>query len=166
MKRVKQTKGAWQYLLNPTEVSLLKSLLRKFPLAGNVPVKITKTDTDPKATEREHLLNESLAEHRQELKRQAMRLLGAEKFRKSENEYLLTLTAGERETLLQILNDLRVGCWVSLGRPESLEHPAPAPSAVEFAHHSMMSLAGYFEHHRVDQECPASARWSIIKMSH
>ena len=152
MKRVKQTKGNWQYLLNPMEVSLLKDLLKKFPFTGDIPAKITKTDTNSNAAEREKLLNESLVEHRQALKRQAMGLLSAGKFKKTGQEYLFTLTSGEREILLQILNDIRIGCWVSLGKPESLDLPTATHSALEIAQHSLMNLAGYFEHHLIDQE--------------
>jgi len=152
MKLVKQAKGSWQYLLNAMEASLLKDILKKFPVTGDVPARITKTDTDPKAAAREKLLNESLVEHRQALKRQAMDLLNANHFKKTEPDYLFTLTSEEREILLQILNDIRVGCWVSLGKPESLEPPTTFPSALERARHNLMNLAGYFEHHLVDQE--------------
>lgn len=152
MRLVKQAKGKWQYLLNPTEKSLLKSLLKHFPFAADTPVKITRTDTDSKVAEREQLLNESLVEHRQELQRQALSLSGARKFKKAEPGYLFTITSGEREFLLQILNDIRVGCWVSLGKPQSMDLPKATPSALEAAHRSLMDLAGYFESQLVDQD--------------
>ncbi len=133
------------------DVDLLKNFLNKFPCAWNVPAKITKMDRDPKVAEREKLLNESLFEHRRALKRQAMDLLGAKNFKKAEQDYLFTLTSGEREILLQILNDIRVGCWVSLGKPESLDLPTATHSALEVEHHSLMNLASYFEHPLIEK---------------
>jgi hypothetical protein len=149
MKLVKQSGDGWQYALTQVEVDLLKSLLQRFPFTENVPVKISKADPDPEAVEREKLLNESLAEHRKELKKRAANLIAADKFEKSQKGRLLTLNAEEREVVLQILNDIRVGCWCALGEPETLELQKPDHSAPELAHHSLMNLAGYFEHHLV-----------------
>src|ERR1022692_1906763 len=97
MKRVKQSGGKWQYALNQHEFDVLCRLLKKFPYTKSVPAKISKTDTDPKSVEREELLNESLVEHRKELKRQAVNLLTGKKLKKSAKHHLLTLTAENRE---------------------------------------------------------------------
>jgi hypothetical protein len=149
MKLVKRKGETWQYELNQVELDLLKQLLKNFPFTGNVPVKISKADADPKSIEWEKLLNESLAEHRKELKKQASNLIAVGKFHSSEKGHLLTLNAEEREILLQILNDIRVGCWHVLGEPESLELHKPECSAQDIARHRLMDLAGYFEHHLI-----------------
>ena len=86
-----------------------------------------------------------MAEHRKELKRQAVNLITGNKLKKSAKRHLLTLTAEDREILLQILNDIRVGCWHALGEPESLEPQKRDGSPQKLLHHSLMSLAGYFE---------------------
>jgi hypothetical protein len=67
----------------------------------------------------------------------------------SKKRFLLTLTAEDREIMLQILNDIRVGCWHELGKPESLELQKLDCSAKELRFHSFMNLAGYFEHHLI-----------------
>ena len=54
--------------------------------------------------------------------------------------------------MLQILNDIRVGFWIELGRPEELEPQDPDLSAQKFARYGLMNLAGYFEHHLINQE--------------
>jgi hypothetical protein len=149
MKLVKQRGEIWQYELNAVEADLLKQLLKNFPFTGNIPVNISKTDADPKSIEREKLLNESLAEHRKELKRQAKTLITAEKLKASKEDHSLTLSAEEREILLQILNDIRVGCWRALGEPETMELHKPRDSKPALAHQQLMDLAGYFEHHLV-----------------
>jgi hypothetical protein len=144
--------------LNQVEADLLKQLLKNFPFTGNAPVKISKTDADPKSAERDRLLNESLAEHRKELKRQANNLISTEKLKTNEKGHLLTLNAEEREILLQILNDIRVGCWHVLGEPESLELHKPKCSAQDLARHQLMDLAGYFEHHLIGLTCRETGR--------
>jgi hypothetical protein len=95
-------------------------LLKKFPFTKIDPVKISKTDKHPKAREREKLLNESLAEHRKELKKLALDLIRPDKFKRMEKGWLMTLSSENRETMLQILNDIRVGSWRALGEPEEL----------------------------------------------
>jgi hypothetical protein len=147
MKIVKHKGETWQYVLNDVEAGLLKQLLKNFPFTGNVPVKISKTGSDPKSIEREKLLNESLAEHRKELKTQAAGLVSSEKLKPGEKGNMLILTGDEREILLQILNDIRVGCWRALGKPEALELHMPRKSKPAQAHQHLMDLAGFFEHH-------------------
>jgi len=149
MKAVRQMGDTWQYELNQVEADLLKLLLKNFPFAGHVPVKISKADADPKSIERETLLFESLAEHRKELKQRARNLIAAVKLIPGEKGHLLTLRAPDREILLQILNDVRVGCWRALGEPEILDLVKPDSSPQELPRHQLMNLAGYFEHHLV-----------------
>ena len=121
MKLVRQTRDGWKYHLNQREGDCLRSLLNQFPITAQIPAQISRTDADPKSIEREKLLNESLAEHRTELKQQAANLLAPGKFKPGEKSFLLALNPEEREILLQILNDIRIGCWRVLGEPEDLE---------------------------------------------
>src|ERR1017187_2761698 len=145
MKLVRQIKSGWKYELNQGEGDCLRSLLQQFPITANTHAKISKTDADPETVEREKLLNESLAEHRKELKKQAMNLLAPGKFKRGEKGYLLTLNPEEREILLQILNDLRIGSWHVLGEPEELEPETPPQTEKELVFYNLMNLAGYFE---------------------
>ena len=145
MKLVKQIEGGWQYQLNRNEADILAGLLRKFPFTAAGQVQISKTDEDPGVVEREKLLHESLAEHRKELQEVAGKLLDAGKFKEVEHGQLLTLTSEARETLLQILNDIRVGCWFALGEPEDLDSRRPPTSTKTLAYRNLMELAGYFE---------------------
>ena len=151
MKQVGQKGQIWQYTLNPVEADMLASLLKQFPLTSDFPAKISKSDTDPKSAEREKLLNESLAEHRKELKKRAVNLVTSEKLRPIENGRMLTLSAEERENMLQILNDIRIGAWRALGKPETMESPIAKDSTPAQAYHHLMNLAGYFVHHLVGE---------------
>jgi hypothetical protein len=145
MRLARQTRQLLNYQFNQPEGDCLKSMLSQFPVTANIHAKISKTDADPKSIEREKLLNESLAEHRRELKKQAANLMGAGKLKRGENGYLLTLNPEEREFLLQILNDIRMGCWHVLGEPEELEPEGPPQTEKEMVFYSLMNLAGYFE---------------------
>jgi hypothetical protein len=144
MKLLTQSKHGWRYQLSEVETQLLRNLLKWFPTTAAVAVRITKTDTDPKAAEREKLLNDSLAEHREELRRKARPLMGGDRLNLRSGRYVLSVGLDDRETLLQILNDIRIGSWRALGQPEDLD-PPPNPSEGERAHHSLMNFAGYFE---------------------
>ena len=145
MKLVKESKGVWQYHLAQNEAAVLVGLLKKFPFTKIDPVKISKTDKHLKAREREKLLNESLAEHRKELKKLALDLIRPDKFKQLEKGWLMTLRLEERETMLQILNDIRVGSWHVLGEPDDLHAQPAKASAKDLAYRSLMDLAGYFE---------------------
>jgi hypothetical protein len=149
MKMLKRSQGKRRYALHENEFVLLCHLLNKFPLTGIVSAKISRTDEDPKSVEREKMLKESMAEHRKELKRGAVNLITANKLKMSNKRYVLTLSAEDREIILQILNDIRVGCWHALGKPESLELQELDNSPRKLRCHSLMNLAGYFEHHLI-----------------
>lgn len=151
MKLIKQKDEGWQYALGQDEAKLLISLLRKFPFTEDTPAKISRTDAGSKMVEHEKLLNESLAEHRKELQKLATKL-AATKFKRREQDQLLTLTGEDREILLQILNDIRLGCWRALGEPADVESLNPDHSAQARAHHGLMNLAGYFEHGLIEPD--------------
>jgi|SRR5580698_2960161 hypothetical protein len=145
MKLVKQTGKGCQYQLSPQEAQSLRFLVNQFPIAALSMVKISKTD--PGMVEREKLLNESLATHREELKHKAETLVAPGKFKKSGNDHLFRTNHEERETLLQILNDIRVESWRALGEPENLERPTPDLPKDKLKYYHCMHLAGYFEYH-------------------
>src|SRR5205823_394955 len=55
----------------------------------------------------------------------------------------MTLTAGEIEWVLQVLNDVRVGNWILLGSPE--EHPRLTVNIEEVPLVATMELASMFQ---------------------
>jgi hypothetical protein len=122
--------------------------INEFPITG-APAKISKTTDDDKTVERENLLNESLAEHRAGLIRQSKALV--EKI--SSSKSTLVITPEEREVLLQIVNDVRIGSWHALGEPNDLEilgEPndleMEAVNPVEEMFCKLMHLGGYFQY--------------------
>jgi hypothetical protein len=150
MKLIKTSPAGFLYFLNPTELQLLGTVLQKFPFTREISSQISRLSQDPQAVERAKLLNGSLAEHRRELIQTARDLVAPDRLRPWKKGHLLTLSSADRETLLQILNDIRVGCWHSLGQPGELESKNPDMSDQEFAWRNLMHLSGYFEHHLVE----------------
>ena len=144
MRLLKHSGTRWQYRLNSKEGLLLRMLLREFPLTPATAVKITRTGGDARSAERERLLNETLRQHRKDLKRRASRLLTT-KLKAAEDGWRLSLNLDEREILLQLLNDVRVESWHALGEPECLDALAPQASEADQKHHQLMHVAGYFE---------------------
>jgi len=150
MRLARQAGESWQYLMSSHEAHMLAAMLKDFPLTVLGPAQFSKTEDHPLAAEREKLLVESLAEHRNELKGLAVNLLAKAKWKTMENGQLLSLTTEAREVLLQILNDIRIGCWEALGQPESLEEPVT--NNRELAYQTLMNWAGYFEMNLLESE--------------
>jgi len=150
MKLVKLTSADAQYFLNSTELMVLRSLLRKFPFTPRFPARVTRRRGDPQTAERKKLLNQALAEHRRQLKASARNLLADEKIHSQDNGHLLTLTSEDRETLLQVLNDIRVGCWHALGKPEAPQPHTAALSNQEIKWHGLMHFTAHFEAYLVE----------------
>lgn len=145
MKLLRQLADGWEYELNRQEALCLRSLIQQFPLTPATAARITRTESGDNVDEREKMLNESLAEHRAELGRTARSFLTAGQLTACQDGWRLRLNVAEREILLQLLNDIRVGAWRALGELESLEAiPVPAPNAGP-NFRALMHLAGFFE---------------------
>ncbi len=144
MKLLHQSGNGFHYVLSQQEAFFLRLLVQQFPLADFAPVTVSKTES--RAVEREKLLNESLAAHRNELKQKAEHLVSEEKFKIREEHLLFHVNLEGREILLQVLNDVRVESWQILGEPENPDkHPLDLPKE-KIRYHQFMQLAGYFEY--------------------
>ena len=149
---VKQTQKGFQYELDREDADSLRFLVKQFPLTAFSPVDVSKTDCGANAVEREKLVNESLRAHRKELKRKARSLMLPEKFRTLDGKQFFRLSLGARETMLQILNDIRVESWRILGEPEEPDVNIFGLSKEKFKYYHFMRLAGYFEYHFLNLE--------------
>jgi hypothetical protein len=154
MKLAKQTKRGFQYELDGEDAESLRFLIRQFPITAFHPTNISKTDSGSNAEEREKLINESLHAHRTELKRKARKLVMREKFKRSDGKQFYRISLQSRETMLQILNDIRVESWRILGEPEDPEASVFRLTGDKFKYYHYMRLAGYFEYHflNLDEE--------------
>jgi hypothetical protein len=108
--------GALSFRFDGPEFGLFSAVLETYPaqdgtlrtICGNV--------------DAEDLLEEALWEHREQLKKELRETLAKKTTRSEDLEgresFTLQLSDGEVEWLLQVLNDIRVGHWVKLGRPD------------------------------------------------
>jgi hypothetical protein len=150
MKLLKQTGHGFQYRLSQEESHSLRLLVHQFPLTAFSPVKISKTDS--KSHEREKFINESLTAHQEELRHKARGLVGEDKFATSGENRLFRISLEGREIMLQILNDIRVECWRSLGEPEELDMNILELPQEKIKQYHFMHLAGFFEYHFLNLE--------------
>lgn len=152
MKLVKQTGKGWQYLMSREDEEGLRFLVGQFPLTAFAPVAISKTDACSKTLERQKLINESLRDHRKALKRKARVLVLPEKFKSSEGKRFYQISLEGRETMLQILNDIRVESWRILGEPDDPDLNVFRLTKDQFKYYHFMRVAGYFEYHFLNLE--------------
>src|SRR6185312_11229140 len=117
-------------------------MLWLYPVIPSAHEPLKKTPGTPDQSQR--LLDEALSEQRKENKKQVEALLADKaRYHESDKGIELTLTAGEIEWVLQVLNDVRVGNWLLLGSPE--EHPKFDPNAGNAAYVLTMGLASDFQ---------------------
>lgn len=145
MKLLREFQDGLEYELSQHEAACLRTLIAEFPATPIAVARISRTESGPGADDRERLLNESLAGHRLDLKCQAMKLLASGRPRAGPAGARLCLNPQERETLLQLLNDIRVGSWRALGEPADFESKFSPASEREMKYRAFMDLAGYFE---------------------
>ena len=96
----------------------------------------------------QRLLNEAMAEQRQ------ARLAKLHEFikgkparikRDDSGKFRLTINTEDVEWLLRIINEIRVGCWIRLGRLEMEELSKRELSPAELRTRGIMDLCAYFQ---------------------
>jgi len=126
VKLIRSDQRGFVFRLSKREKHLLLQTLQLYPLVPASHHRLGKTGDSPEDEERQHLLDEALAEHRRENRRQLQAMLNEpQRFVETESGFQLTLGAAQMEWLLQVLNDIRVGSWLALGEPEQGEEPEP-----------------------------------------
>ncbi len=130
MKLIRAIGDQLVFQLGTREKALLCEVLRLYPLVPAQHQPLTKSSEQPALKEAQELLDEALAEQRQANRKQLHSWLeDAHRFEPCTDGYHLRLNKVQREWLLQILNDIRVGSWITLGSPEQLEAAKIKPDA-------------------------------------
>jgi hypothetical protein len=114
--------GQFLFQLRAREKSLLLEMLKLYPLIPADYARPSRAPTDPAVAQSRNLLEEALSDQRKTTKEMLDAFLqDAARFRKlPAGGYRLALSGTQRELLLQVLNDIRVGCWIQLGSPDEL----------------------------------------------
>jgi hypothetical protein len=107
------------FRMSAHEESLLLATLRLYPVLDG---KHHRLSQDPKSSgsAEQRLLEESMAQQRAEHRHKLEDLFRSPQrfFKDAAGERRLSLTSSQLEWMLQVLNDIKVGSWVQLGRPE------------------------------------------------
>ena len=143
MKLVKATKTRLIFHLGQREKRSLPQVLKLYPCVPSAHHVLSKSGRMPDAAGNQQLLDEALAEQREENKQQVQALLAdPNRFDPTDTGARLSLSPAEVEWLMQVLNDVRVGSWVLLGSPDK----KPAELNANTARHFLaMEMAGYFQ---------------------
>ena len=146
MKLIRSSKARFVFEISAQEKHLLFEVLSVYPLVPPTHHRLNKSSQRNNRDENQRLLEESLLSQRKENQKLVTRLLNkSEIFETAADGFRFTLTRAEIETLLQALNDVRVGSWIALGSPDLEERPQLAINEKTARHIWAMELAGEFE---------------------
>ncbi len=143
MKRLPDSRGRLEFHLGENERLLFEHLLRLYPVVPPAHQQITRGPTLLDAAAEQKLLDEALAEQRQQSRKRIEILLqDLARLKSAGNGSRLSLPPADLEWLLQVLNDIRVGSWVRLGSPDRKFENLP-PGHLQ--HLWAMEGAGFFQ---------------------
>ncbi len=126
------------------ERQLLLETISLYPLVPAAHHRLSQSQIAGQSEENQHLLEDALAEQRQENLRQVLAMLkDPRRFREIKSGFELTLTPPQIEWLLQVLNDVRVGCWLALGEPEPDQEPEITEQNAKY--HFALQVSGMFQ---------------------
>ena len=119
MKLVERKNDVWVYSVSGEERSFFLDMLALYPQVPDAHHRLSKDIGSDAWVEQQRLLEDAMKDYRLENKRILQELLaGEDRFKKMEDGFLLEFSSEQREILLQLLNDIRVGFWLQLGSPE------------------------------------------------
>jgi hypothetical protein len=143
--KVTRAANRFHIQLGAREKRLLFELFALYPRIPPAHHQLSKSGSIPDPQSNQQLLDEALAEHRAESKRQLNALISDPKhLNEIRGGWRLSLSRAELETLLQALNDVRVGSWLLLGSPDPNLNPAGI-NEKNGQDYMAMELAGYFQ---------------------
>jgi hypothetical protein len=128
------------------EKRLLLEILDLYPLvpAFVSPLSRSANPADIQADQR--LLEESLAAHKQENKKQLGVIINElNRSPESADGYRFSLSSDQMEGLLQVLNDICVGSWQKLGSPDVVENKASELNEENARNTWAIEVAGRFQ---------------------
>ena len=141
---IRKDKSGLLFQLGKREKQLLFEVAGLYPLVLASHHRLSRGDHGALSAEDQRLLDEALAEQREQNRRHVRALLDEpRRFRALKSGFEFQLTHAEVEWFLQVLNDVRVGGWLALGAPEPGEVPKVTEQNVE--HHFAMEASGLFE---------------------
>lgn len=143
MRLIKTDKDKYTFEIAAKEKRLLCKLLELYPMIPAGYQKLSRATARP---EDQQLLEEALNAQRSQNRLQALALVNAKsRFRPNKNGYHLSLSHAQMESLLQVLNDIRIGSWLLLGSPEGPAEIFASLNDKTAPHFWAMELSGEFQ---------------------
>jgi hypothetical protein len=128
------------------ERQVFVAILELYPVLNPDYHQVSRTESgDKRVQESQSLLHEALAEQRAKNKKRVTEFLDDENWERHEGRFRVKLTSEEIEWLLQVLNDVRVGSWVILGKPDNERGEKPEISIEKMPYAGALELSGYFQ---------------------
>ena len=146
MKILKSDGDKFTFQISKREKRLLLDILDLYPLVPGFvqPLSRTANPADIQADQR--LLEESLAAHKQENKKQLGVIINEiNRSQESAGGGRFSLSSDQMEGLLQVLNDIRVGSWQKLGSPDAARKKAIELNEQNARNAWAMEVAGLFQ---------------------
>jgi len=127
------------------ERDLFLELLALYPRGPTAQRKLSKNSVLPDAEAAQRMLEDALAEQRDQNRQLLQELmLDLARFKVQPTGLKLVLSQADTEWLLQVLNDIRIGSWVLLGSPED-PHTLEGLTEETVPNIWAMEMSGYFE---------------------
>jgi len=147
MKLIRKDGDEFEFEFAPVEKGLFFHLLGLYPAVPVSYHKLTKGRRIPHEAENQALLNEAIKAQRVECQKEIIALVkDTGRFTDGEESTRAVFKTGELEWLLQVLNDVRVGCWIAAGSPDLQEEERKLRRDQQSLQHVMlMELAGGFQ---------------------
>jgi len=143
---IRRTGSNFVFHISPREKRLLFEVLELYPLIPAAHHRVSRTVAPKESAENQKLLEEALAERKQENKRALLAMLdGERRLKETADGHRLTLGPSEMERLLQVLNDIRVGSWLVLGEPDERKGRPIQPNAENLRHYAALEFCGLFQ---------------------
>jgi hypothetical protein len=142
LKLSKATKDQYRFQLTAREKNLLLHVLGLYPRIPPGYQRLSRSSGAGQESNQQ-LLEEALSETRLKNQKELHSLLSDPRRLKQEDRgWRLTLSSGDLEWMLQILNDIRIGSWIRLGSPD---YPLNALNTKTTPDLWAMEMAGAFQ---------------------
>lgn len=146
MKFSRRTDEGFELRLNRREAAWLREVFRSYPCVPATYHQLTRSkELAQTAQEPQRLLEDAMSSQRDHQRSWARDWLQRLRISREATHATLQLSLTETETLLQVANDVRVGCWIQLGCPSLQTGPTPAPKGNTLARWLKMEFCGWVQ---------------------
>lgn len=136
--------GKFAFQFSRHERELFLATLNFYPLLNPDYHNITK-GKDEKINAGQELLREAMRERQNENREKLADLVRNMNWTGTGQEFELSTSSEEISHLLELLNDVRVGAWDILGRPDQKHRPEFSPEDPKARYVAAMDLSGFFQ---------------------